>query len=143
MNLKKQRILVAEDNLMNHKLIEYYLKKFGYIADFVSNGFEVLTALKNKSYDLILMDLQMPDMDGFMTTRKIREEETKGKHIPIIALTAHAIRETRNRSIEYGMDDYITKPVDHKELLEAIERILGNKKNEDDGHISRKDERLI
>lgn len=134
--MKKQRILVAEDNIMNHKLIAYYLKKFGYIADFVSNGVEVLNALKNKSYDLILMDLQMPDMDGFMTTRKIREEETNGKYIPIIALTAHAIRETRNRSIEYGMDDYITKPVDHRELLESIEKILGNKKDENYGNIS-------
>jgi CheY-like chemotaxis protein len=141
--LKKQRILVAEDNIMNHKLIAYYLKKFGYTADFVSNGFEVLSALENKSYDLILMDLQMPEMDGFMTTRKIREEETKGEHIPIIALTAHTIREIRNRSVEYGMDDYITKPVDHNELLESIEKVLCNKKDEYGGNISRKDERLI
>ncbi len=117
---------------MNHKLIDYYLKKSDYMADFVSNGFEVLSALKQNSYDLILMDLQMPDMDGFMTTRKIREEETDGKHIPIIALTAHAIKEHRERSIEYGMEDYITKPFDRKELLESIERILGNKTDEND-----------
>ncbi|MEQ8188761.1 MAG: response regulator [Candidatus Eremiobacterota bacterium] len=133
--MKKQRILVAEDNVMNHKLIEYYLKKSGYRADFVSNGFEVLSALKQNSYDLILMDLQMPEMDGFMTTRKIREEETKGKHIPIIALTAHVIREHRNRSIEYGMEDYITKPFDRKELIEAIERILGNKTDENNANL--------
>ena len=133
--LKKQRILVAEDNILNHKLIEYHLKKYGYTADFVSNGFEVLSAMKQNSYDLILMDLQMPGMDGFTTTRNIRNEEKNGKHIPIIALTAHAIRETRDRSIEYGMDDYITKPVDHKALMESIDRILGNKKDEPYEHI--------
>ncbi|MEQ8171675.1 MAG: response regulator [Candidatus Eremiobacterota bacterium] len=132
--MKKQHILVAEDNILNHKLIQYYLKKSGYTADFVSNGFEVLSALKQNSYDLILMDLQMPEMDGFMTTSKIREEERNEKHIPIIALTAHAIREIRDRSMEYGMDGYITKPVDHKELIEAIDRILGNKTDKNDAN---------
>lgn len=114
--------------MSNHKLIAYYLKKFGYRVDFVLNGFEVLSAMETNSYDLIIMDIEMPDMDGFTATRQIREKEKNGIHIPIIALTAHEIQEKRDRCLECGMNGYITKPVDHRELLYFIDKIFHHKK---------------
>ena len=121
------RILLAEDNMTNQKVALLMLKKFGYRADTVTNGEEVLNALKSKSYDLVLMDVQMPVMDGLEATRTIRNIESKdattppSPHLPIIAMTANAMKGDRRRCLEAGMDDYISKPVDPRKLLEKIE----------------------
>ncbi|PZO42433.1 MAG: hypothetical protein DCF19_07550 [Pseudanabaena frigida] len=107
------RILVAEDNLMNQKIAYLYLKKLGYEADFAENGIEVLKALEKKSYDLIFMDVQMPEMDGLETTYRIRELEKtmKTNPIQIIAMTANAMATDREECISVGMNDHIGKPI--------------------------------
>ncbi|NSW86101.1 MAG: response regulator [Syntrophobacteraceae bacterium] len=122
---RKIRILMAEDNMTNQKVALRIMDKLGYRADAVANGQEALRALEMIPYDLILMDVQMPVMDGFEATRLIRKsEEGTGKHIPIIAMTAHATKGDRESCIEAGMDDYISKPIRPEELVEGIERML-------------------
>jgi len=116
------RILVAEDNLVNQKLAACLLEKKGYNVTFAGNGLEALAKLEKQRYDLILMDVQMPEMGGLETTRRIRERElTSGEHIPIVAMTANAIKGDRERCLESGMDDYVSKPVLPEELFQAIE----------------------
>ena len=124
-DLKKSkiRILLAEDNIVNQKVALHHLGKMGYRADGVANGKEALAALGNLSYDLVLMDVQMPEMDGFEATGIIRQNEKKaGKHLPVIAMTAHAMKGDRERCIEAGMDDYISKPIHPQTLKEVVER---------------------
>jgi CheY-like chemotaxis protein/HPt (histidine-containing phosphotransfer) domain-containing protein len=116
------RILVAEDNPMNQKLAVTLLEKTGYWVDAVEDGRMVIEALKRTAYDLILMDVQMPEMDGFEATKIIREMEGEAKHTPIIAMTAHAMKGDRERCLQAGMDDYISKPIEPKEMLDAIEK---------------------
>jgi CheY-like chemotaxis protein len=90
-----------------------------------SNGLEALAALEQETFDLVLMDVQMPEMDGFEATSAIRVTESRtGSHIPIIAMTAHAMTEDRERCLAAGMDGYVSKPIHAKELLEAIETLL-------------------
>ena len=122
---QKTRILLAEDNITNQKVALRILEKIGYRANTVATGKEVLEAIEKIPYDLILMDVQMPEMDGLTATSTIREKE-KGmnKHIPIIAMTAHAMKGDRERCIAAGMDDYIQKPVQPKELIKIIEHFL-------------------
>jgi signal transduction histidine kinase/ActR/RegA family two-component response regulator len=111
------RILLVEDNLVNQRLAVRMLEKRGYASDVAENGFDALKLLSSRSYDLILMDCQMPEMDGFETTRRIRAaEESTGQHIPIVAMTANALPGDRERCIAAGMDEYIAKPV-HAEML--------------------------
>lgn len=118
---KNTRILLAEDNMINRKVALHLLNKFGYQADAAGNGKEVLKALEKVSYDLILMDVQMPEMDGYEATKKIRAmEDDNKKNIPIIAMTAHAMKGDREKCLEAGMNDYITKPVKPQNLLETI-----------------------
>ncbi len=127
--IPKTRILVAEDNSMNQKVILAQLKKLGYAADAVASGLEVIRTLHHLRYDVILMDCQMPDMDGFEATRSIRRAEqhaaaegAKRSTIYIIAVTANAMRQDRERCLAAGMDDYISKPVKQAELQRALER---------------------
>ena len=123
----KIRILLAEDNIINQKVALGILGKIGYRADVAGNGKEVLAAIEKTSYDLILMDVQMPEMDGFEATAAIRQKEREmGRHIPIIAMTAHAMKGDRELCLEKGMDDYVSKPIQAKDLSAAINRQLGN-----------------
>jgi len=123
---QKMRILLAEDNVTNQKLALRILEKMGYRADTAGTGREVLWALERVPYDLILMDMQMPEMDGLEATAAIRQKETEtGGHIPIIAMTARALKGDRERCLAAGLDDYISKPIQPKELIEAIGRQLG------------------
>jgi CheY-like chemotaxis protein len=123
------KILLAEDNLINQKLAINILRKSGYLGDIAVNGREAIAALKTVAYDLVLMDVQMPEMDGFEATRIIRAPESGviNSRVPIIAMTAHAMKGDRERCLEAGMDDYISKPISPKDLLEKITRWIGNK----------------
>jgi PAS domain S-box-containing protein len=114
------RILVAEDNVVNQKVTSRQLQKLGYGCDIVSNGLEVIAATGKNRYDIILMDCQMPDMDGYEATRLLRQNE-RTKDIRIIALTANAMQGDREKCLTAGMDDYISKPVKIETLKEALE----------------------
>ncbi|MGK5092540.1 response regulator [Deltaproteobacteria bacterium TL4] len=116
------RILVAEDNRINQTLVLALLHELGYLADLASNGLEVLENLKRQDYDVILMDVQMPEMDGLQATRQIVKHYPPEKRPRIIAVTANAIQGDRERCIQAGMDDYISKPIEEKELLSVLER---------------------
>jgi CheY-like chemotaxis protein len=117
-------ILVAEDNVVNRALVTRLLAREGYTVDVVENGREALEALETPGrFDLVLMDVRMPDVDGLEATLAIRAAEAAtGAHIPILALTADAAPEDRQRCLEAGMDDYISKPVRANELLAIVER---------------------
>ncbi len=118
------RILLAEDNAVNQKVACRLLEKFGYQVDVANDGRAAFDAWKNGGYDLILMDCQMPQLDGFQATRQIRAAETADQHIPIIALTAHAMKGTDNECMAAGMDDYLTKPIDREQLRDCLQQHL-------------------
>ena len=118
------RILVAEDNEVNQLVISAMLAHLGHGCDIASDGLEVLAKLTNSTYDLVLMDIQMPNLDGMATTRRIRALDSRVAQIPIIALTANAMVEDRNAYIEAGMNDHVAKPVEAKEIAAAIARVL-------------------
>lgn len=127
----KYRILIAEDNSVNQMVALAQLKKLGFSAQAVANGNEAVDAFSTGSFDLILMDCQMPEMDGFEATRKIRElEASTGKKIPIIALTANAMKEDEEKCLRYGMNDFVCKPVKQEQLLAKLERYLLNAKEQ-------------
>jgi signal transduction histidine kinase/DNA-binding response OmpR family regulator/HPt (histidine-containing phosphotransfer) domain-containing protein len=120
-----QRILLAEDNAINQKLAVILLTKAGYSVDAVENGLQVIEKAKAGKYNAILMDVQMPEMDGFDATRHIREWEAgRHQHIPIIAMTAHAMKGDRERCLDSGMDDYVSKPLEIRILLGVLDRWL-------------------
>ena len=125
--IKKQqrlRILVAEDNHINQKVTASLLENLGHRADVVANGIEALEAVKLVPYDIVLTDLQMPEMDGFEACRKIRMlENERGHKSSIVALTAHAMKEDRDRCLAWGFDDYISKPINPQELRAVLGRI--------------------
>jgi two-component system sensor histidine kinase/response regulator len=116
-------VLVVEDNSINQRVTLLQLEDLGLTACAVSNGLEALNAVSQAKYILILMDCQMPEMDGLQATREIRRlEKTTGEHVTIIALTAHAMTSDRAECLAAGMDDYITKPVKLKKLAEVLQR---------------------
>ncbi|MBK9797041.1 MAG: PAS domain S-box protein [Holophagaceae bacterium] len=120
----KLRVLLAEDNLVNQKVALIMLKKFGLEADVVATGLEALDALLGVSYDLVLMDCQMPEMDGYEATRRIRERERGQRRLPVVAMTANAMVGDREKCIEAGMDDHIPKPVRMEVLHQTLARWL-------------------
>jgi CheY-like chemotaxis protein len=120
------RILIAEDNIVNQTLARRMVEKLGYKADVVANGIEALDALELIEYDLILMDCQMPEMDGYQATQMIRKNEAGKAHLPIVAMTANALDGEKERCLATGMDDYITKPVQIHDLMKIIQRLIGS-----------------
>ncbi len=119
------RILLAEDSPINQKLAVGLLEKYGHTVLVVNHGREAIAALQSQDFDLVLMDVQMPEMDGFEATAAIRaSEEQAGTHIPIIAMTAHAMKGDRERCLEAGMDNYVAKPIRAKRLFDTIETVL-------------------
>ena len=121
------RILLAEDNVINQKLVTRVLEKYRHTVEIAEDGQKALEILDKEPFDLILMDVQMPRMDGFKATVAIREKEKKtGMHIPIVAMTAHAMRGDRQRCLDAGMDDYISKPLKAEELVKIIDKTVTN-----------------
>jgi signal transduction histidine kinase/CheY-like chemotaxis protein len=125
-NRKQLNLLVAEDNLVNQKLIKRILEKRGYLVNIANDGKETVEKMEEGNYDLVLMDIQMPVMDGIEATRLIRqkEKETDAPRVPIIALTAHAMKGDKERFLEAGMNAYISKPIRQAELMETLETFL-------------------
>ncbi len=118
------KILVAEDTPFNQKFILRLLERWNHQTTLVENGNQALKVLNQESFDIVLMDVQMPEMDGLEATAAFRQsEETKGGHIPIIAMTAHVVKGDRERCLEAGMDEYVSKPIDSDKLFEAIEKL--------------------
>ena len=117
------RVLVAEDNIVNQRVVLLQLRQLGYEADAVGNGADVIGAVQRLAYDLVLMDCQMPEVDGYEAARLIREREASGRvHLPIIAMTAHALTGDREKCLEAGMDDYLSKPLRIAELDAVLAR---------------------
>ncbi len=126
---KRVRILLAEDNIVNQKVVLHVLeKKLGYYADLVTNGKEALEYLEKMDYDLVLMDCQMPEMDGYEATKIIRDEKSsvRDHKIPIIAMTANAMKGDREKCLNVGMDDYVTKPINIQKFDDVISRHIRN-----------------
>ncbi len=118
-------VLLAEDNPVNQRVAVSLLAKRGHTATVVANGREALAAVASEQFDLVLMDVQMPEIDGLEATRAIRAEESvTGRHLPIIAMTAHAMKGDRERCLAAGADDYVSKPVEIQLLFAAIDRVL-------------------
>jgi PAS domain S-box-containing protein len=124
---QRRRILVAEDNPVNQKVARFCLAKLGYDVHVVANGLEAVEAWKAGGYDAILMDCQMPVLDGYAAAREIRQLEPPGKpRTPIIAVTAHAMKGADEECRAAGMDDYVSKPIDREQLRACLERAIGN-----------------
>ncbi|MFB3763795.1 MAG: response regulator [Methanotrichaceae archaeon] len=115
-------VLLAEDDPANQRVTLIMLKRLGYNADAVNNGLQVLKAFENRTYDLVLMDIVMPKMDGFAATKEIRKRYPASKQPTIIALTAYILPDGRKICIEAGMNDYIAKPVRMSELANALRK---------------------
>lgn len=122
---RKLRILIAEDNKVNQAVIRAIVERAEHRTDIVGNGLEAVSAVMRAPYDLVLMDVQMPEMDGMTATKRIREIEGPAAQIPIIALTANAMKGDRELYLESGMDEYVSKPIDSKALFAAIRRTCG------------------
>jgi CheY-like chemotaxis protein len=118
------RVLVAEDNVVNQRLAAGMLRKHGHHVTIVNHGREALAAIEREPFDVVLMDVQMPEMGGFEVTAAIRAREAgSSAHLPIIAMTADAMKGDRERCVEAGMDEYISKPLDARTLCELVDRL--------------------
>ena len=124
--IRPLRILLTEDNLVNQRLALGVLKQHGHVVTVASNGRIAVDTYEKEPFDLILMDVQMPEMDGLKATRAIRErEQVTGRHVPIIAMTAHAMKGDRDKCLEAGMDEYLSKPVRVRQLVEKLVVLFG------------------
>src|SRR5450755_4253024 len=124
-NGRSLRVLLAEDHVVNQMIATFLMRSQGYTVEVAATGFQALKMLDEQAFDLVLMDIQMPEMDGLEATAKIREREVKtGEHIPIIAVTARAMAGDRERCLDGGMDDYVSKPIQPSEMWAAIKRVL-------------------
>ena len=123
---RKLKILLAEDKIQNQMLVVALLEQWGHEIDLARDGREAVESCRRNSYDVVLMDVQMPRMGGVEATEAIRrlEQENSSRHTPIIAVTAHAMKGDRERCLDAGMDDYVTKPIRRQELFDAIERSI-------------------
>jgi len=126
---KQYQVLIVEDNNVNQKVIQKYLEKYGYHSQIVVNGKEAISLLSKESFDLILMDINMPEMDGYKATKIIRDQKSKvlNHDVPIIAMTANAQKGDRELCINCGMTDYISKPFDPNQFIQKVEKIFSNK----------------
>jgi CheY-like chemotaxis protein len=120
----EQRILLVEDNAVNEKVAARFLQKLGYLVDVARNGREAVDAWASGYYDLILMDCQMPVLDGYAATREIRSREPASKRIPIVALTANAMKDDDLKCKAAGMDDHLSKPLDRERLAQCLKQHL-------------------
>jgi two-component system cell cycle response regulator DivK len=125
--MSKGRILVVEDNMDNYELVRFVLERAGYDVFLAMNGRDGVAAARLQKPDLILMDLTMPEMDGWMAAEKLKDDEIT-KSIPLYALSAHTLPSDRKRALEAGCDGYISKPIHMAGFLDVIERALGRKK---------------
>ena len=124
-------VLLAEDNAVNQKIACRFLEKEGHHVTLACDGRQALAAIDRENFDVVLMDVQMPEMDGFEATAAIRAQERgSGKHLPIIAMTAHAMAGDRERCLAAGMDNYIAKPISARELVELLEEFSGAAREE-------------
>lgn len=121
------KILLVEDNLLNQKVVLFNLKKFNYEITAVINGMDAINKIKNNNFDLILMDLMLPEMNGFEITveiRKLEKENEKEDPVPIIALTANTLDNDRDKCMEVGMNEYLAKPFTADQLVEKIRKFI-------------------
>ncbi len=125
MPLEAPLVLVVEDSPINRVVAMGVLEREGYRAHAVNDGHEALDALQTTRYDAVLMDCQMPGLDGYQATRQLRQRENDSRHTPVIAMTAHAMTGDREKCLAAGMDDYITKPVRAQTLTETLQRWIG------------------
>jgi CheY-like chemotaxis protein len=130
---RQSRVLLAEDNQVNQRIALRLLEKLGLRADAVMNGREAVAAMTATEYDLVLMDCQMPEMDGFEAAAIVRNRERNGRHTPICALTANAMEGDRERCLAAGMDDYVSKPIGLEQLQRVIDRWVGGGAPESSG----------
>ncbi len=121
------KILLVEDNLLNQKVVMYNLKKYNYAITTVTNGDDAMVKIENNKFDLVLMDIMLPGMNGYEITREIRKFETDnniGNAVPIIALTANTLDNDDKKCIDAGMNDYLSKPFTSEQLISKIENLL-------------------
>src|SRR5437763_4667906 len=131
LSMRLLRVLVVEDNAVNHRLATALLARMGHDATVAENGLAAINAIAEENFDLVLMDVQMPEMDGFEATAAIRASEANtGHHLPVIAMTAHAMQGDREKCLAAGMDAYISKPVSRKELEQTIAQVLRSVQHE-------------
>ena len=123
---RKLRVLLAEDNQINAVLATAIIRRAGHHVDVAGNGQEAIETLAQAPYDVVLMDMHMPVMDGLEATRRIRAQGDEAASLPIVALTANAVVGDRERCLEAGMDDYVTKPIDPEALASALARAVGD-----------------
>lgn len=134
--MSKGRILVVEDNMDNYELVRFVLERAGYDVFLAVNGRDGVAAARLQKLDLILMDLSMPEMDGWSAAEKLKADEIT-KSIPLYALSAHTLPSDRKRALEAGCDGYISKPIHMAGFLDVVERAFGRKKDKKKGRKSR------